>query len=51
MWFLIFFTKFLKYFINTPLTMVNFSFRNRADFTNKKMKNFTKNTNNNNAKT
>ena len=38
MWFLIFFTKFLKYFINTPLTMVNFSFRRRADFTKKNEK-------------
>lgn len=50
MWFLIFFTKFLKYFTNTPLSMVNFSFRKRADFTNKNEK-FYKNTNNNNAKT
>ena len=36
MWFLIFFTKFLKYFTNTPLTMVNFNLRTQADFTNKK---------------
>lgn len=31
--------------------MVNFTLQTKADFTNKKMKKFTKNTNNNYAKT
>lgn len=49
--FLIFFIKLLKIFINAPLKVVNFDLRRQADFTNKKMKIFTKNTNNNYAKT